>query len=444
MEEVKVGATLDLAHNAARETCVVKEVDGNYVKVEYEGTKDEEWITKAGAESAPLAKKDSAPPAAAAPEPAAPPAAPAEDPEPAKDTAPVTPAKDQAPAVDPAPAPKASAGEDSCLTVGLEMRIPKNNQICSVRILEIEENFAKVEYVGGDYEDDWVNKASLESFLVGAEVIAKSGVPSAVKAGDRVTLPKFSALEPAVVVDVLETSVLVKYDNEKLEDEWVTKAGVICAMSPVNAAVTLPPINIGAICNGPEGKMCTVQEIDGDRALVQYQDSEKQEWVNLERICSKAAVKKTKVEATASTTIHGHSMDYIRRVFNLFDDDGNGWISENDLAEAMRSLGLFVSNKEARQLLAAADMNQDGKVDFDEFVNFLRIRPKDSEDRLRAAFLRFDTDGDGTINLAELRKALTTQGEKLSNEEVDEMLKDMDTNEDGKVNFEEFVQSLLQ
>lgn len=55
----------------------------------------------------------------------------------------------------------------------------------------------------------------------------------------------------------------------------------------------------------------------------------------------------------------------------------------------------------------------------------------------------FDKNLDGYIMAADLRKWMTTLGEKLSQEEVDEMIKDADTNGDGKINYTEFSFSII-
>nr|XP_033794192.1 multiple coagulation factor deficiency protein 2 isoform X2 [Geotrypetes seraphini]XP_033794193.1 multiple coagulation factor deficiency protein 2 isoform X2 [Geotrypetes seraphini] len=51
-------------------------------------------------------------------------------------------------------------------------------------------------------------------------------------------------------------------------------------------------------------------------------------------------------------------------------------------------------------------------------------------------------DGNGFISSAELRHVMTILGEKLTEEEVDEMIREADIDGDGQVNYEEFVQML--
>ena len=54
-------------------------------------------------------------------------------------------------------------------------------------------------------------------------------------------------------------------------------------------------------------------------------------------------------------------------------------------------------------------------------------------------FSVFDKDGNGYISSAELRHVMTNLGEKLTDEEVDEMIREADIDGDGQVNYEEFV-----
>jgi len=55
---------------------------------------------------------------------------------------------------------------------------------------------------------------------------------------------------------------------------------------------------------------------------------------------------------------------------------------------------------------------------------------------LREAFKMFDRNGDGKIDPKELRRVMTNLGEKLTDDEVDEMIQTADKDGDGKVNYE--------
>ena len=60
----------------------------------------------------------------------------------------------------------------------------------------------------------------------------------------------------------------------------------------------------------------------------------------------------------------------------------------------------------------------------------------DFENELRKAFEVFDQDGNGFISVAELRHAMTNLGEKLTDEEVDDMMREADIDGDEQVNYE--------
>lgn len=78
-----------------------------------------------------------------------------------------------------------------------------------------------------------------------------------------------------------------------------------------------------------------------------------------------------------------------------------------------------------------------GTIDFPEFLTMMsrKLSDVDSEEELREAFKTFDRDGNGLISAAELRHVMTNLGEKLTDEEVDEMIREADLDGDGQVNY---------
>ena len=65
-----------------------------------------------------------------------------------------------------------------------------------------------------------------------------------------------------------------------------------------------------------------------------------------------------------------------------------------------------------------------------------KITSYDIEEEIRDAFKVFDKDGNGLISAHELRQIMMSLGEKLTDEELDEMMREADLNGDGQIDYE--------
>ena len=134
----------------------------------------------------------------------------------------------------------------------------------------------------------------------------------------------------------------------------------------------------------------------------------------------------------------------VKEAFALADRNGTGSIQIKEVGMVVRALGMNPSDEELGDMLAGKG---DGvHVNFDEFLDIVgpRINEIDNEDELREAFAVFDRDGQGFIRAAELRHMMTNLGEKLSDQEVDDMIREAGIDNDGQFRYQDFVDRMIQ
>ena len=132
-------------------------------------------------------------------------------------------------------------------------------------------------------------------------------------------------------------------------------------------------------------------------------------------------------------------------IFDQFDKDKDGKISGKELQNAMFSMGQNPTEDEINEMMREDDLNQDGKIDFDEFMILMtKSSPEtQAEEEVINAFRVFDKEGNGLIASSELKHIMMTIGDKMTEEEAEEMVNEADIDEDGMINYEEFVRMMM-
>ncbi|KAH9503904.1 putative N-acetyltransferase 8B [Bulinus truncatus] len=140
----------------------------------------------------------------------------------------------------------------------------------------------------------------------------------------------------------------------------------------------------------------------------------------------------------ADTQLTEEQIAEFKEAFNLFDKDGDGTITTSELGTVMRSLGQNPTEAELRDMINEVDADGNGTIDFPEFLTMMskKLSPSDADEEIHQAFRVFDKDGNGYISAAELRQVMANLGEKLTDDELEEMIKEADNDGDGQVNYE--------
>jgi len=126
-----------------------------------------------------------------------------------------------------------------------------------------------------------------------------------------------------------------------------------------------------------------------------------------------------------------------KEAFNMIDQDRNGFITKEDLAGMFSSLGKDPPGEYLDDMIKEAT----GDINFTMFLTLFgeKLHGTDPEDVIKNAFKCFDPDGTKVIPGEELKRLLTTMGERFTKEEVDEMFAEQDVDENGNFDYIEFT-----
>ncbi|KAL9225799.1 hypothetical protein vseg_001682 [Gypsophila vaccaria] len=144
-----------------------------------------------------------------------------------------------------------------------------------------------------------------------------------------------------------------------------------------------------------------------------------------------------------STTNSDHR-DQLRQIFDRFDMDRDGSVTQLELAALLRSLGVKTTGDQLHALLSNMDLNGNGYIEFDELAEALmpQLAGHDivvNQEQLLQVFRSFDRDGNGYITAAELAGSMAKMGQPLTYKELAEIMREADTNGDGVISFQEFT-----
>ncbi|GJN07954.1 hypothetical protein PR202_ga25832 [Eleusine coracana subsp. coracana] len=142
----------------------------------------------------------------------------------------------------------------------------------------------------------------------------------------------------------------------------------------------------------------------------------------------------------------------LRRVFDLFDRNGDGEITLDEMASALDALGLGADRSGLEAAVGGYIPAGAAGLRFDDFESLHRalgdalfgpipeVDEVDDEGDMKEAFRVFDEDGDGFISAAELQAVLKKLGlpEARNLDTVQEMICNVDRDHDGRVDFGEF------
>lgn len=135
-------------------------------------------------------------------------------------------------------------------------------------------------------------------------------------------------------------------------------------------------------------------------------------------------------------------------IFTLFDKKNEGSITKEKVGDYLRAIGYNPSEQQIKSIIASSNNQDSYSFDslnqiIDENNDILQSTINKSVKDFVKAFRIFDTNQTGKIAVGDLKYMLTSLGEKLSNEEFDEIIKGVNVDDNGMINYEEFIKEIL-
>ena len=165
----------------------------------------------------------------------------------------------------------------------------------------------------------------------------------------------------------------------------------------------------------------------------------------------------------------------VRKTFRHFDSNDSGTISFDEFMQVLDAYGCVFKIDEIRALFNKYDKDRSGKLDYEEFSNFFafkgsgnnpnvnpvfaveREKPNQILDKIRERlvergahgirgmgilFRRMDDSGDRKLDRMEFQWGLKENGHGISPMEFERIFKYFDKNNNGKINYDEFLRAI--
>lgn len=159
---------------------------------------------------------------------------------------------------------------------------------------------------------------------------------------------------------------------------------------------------------------------------------------------SQNKLKKAALQVIASS-LDDKQIQALRETFQALDENGDGLLTAAELKAGLEKGGLKDNIPgDLQEIMKSIDADGSGVIDYTEFLAATLDRKHFiEEDACWQAFRVFDRDGNGTISQKELAEVLASDDVAGKfHKDLADLMKMADTNGDGEIDFQEFMQMM--
>ena len=134
----------------------------------------------------------------------------------------------------------------------------------------------------------------------------------------------------------------------------------------------------------------------------------------------------------------------MKEILDLYDPNNEGFINSKDTSKILQAMGRTLEEDDEQNFLQAADPENTGKISKDNFlatVEALFSLSKDDVNDLIEAFKIFDINDTGKISVKNFKKILVKIGQAFSEEEADDVIKYINVDKEGNIDYADFIQN---
>jgi len=130
----------------------------------------------------------------------------------------------------------------------------------------------------------------------------------------------------------------------------------------------------------------------------------------------------------------------VEAAFMRMDTNGDGMVSLEELQHSLQKIDPNITKDDCRTIMLSVDANCNGVMDYDELLSS-RINRKltSKEERMRKLFRCLDRDGSNTLTANEIKEAVVSVNSGISLEKCKELIAAADINNDGVIDYEEWL-----